>query len=76
MESIAEALEVPLPTLLEITDFDKTTLDDLEGGKAPRSLPGGLVRVATILNECQVFTVRQWDGANKKILAKRKSKKT
>jgi transcriptional regulator with XRE-family HTH domain len=76
MESIAEALEVPLPTLLEMTDLDRATLDALAGGKAPRSLPGGLVRVAAILNEYQAFTVRQWDEANKKILAKRKSKKS
>ncbi|MEX3547697.1 MAG: transcriptional regulator [Burkholderia sp.] len=76
MESIAEALEVPLPTLLEMTDLDRATLDALAGGKAPRSLPGGLVRVAAILNEYQAFTVRQWDEANKKILAKRKGKKS
>lgn len=76
MKSIAEALEVPLPTLLEMTDLDKATLDALAGGKAPRSLPGGLVRVAAILNEYQAFTVRRWDEANKKTLAKRKGKKS
>lgn len=75
MESIADALEIPLPTLLEMTDLDKATLDALAGGKAPRSLPDGFYRVSAILNEYQAFNVRQWDEANKKSLAKRKAKK-
>lgn len=76
MESIADALETPLPALLEMTDLDKTTLDALAGGKAPRSLPDGFFRVSAILNEYQAFNVRQWDEANKKALAKRKAKRS
>lgn len=76
MESIADALETPLPTLLEMTDLDKATLDALAGGKAPRSLPDGFFRVSAILNEYQAFNVRQWDEANKKSLAKKKAKKS
>lgn len=76
MESIADALETPLPALLEMTDLDKATLDALAGGKAPRSLPNGFYRVSAILSEYQAYTVRQWDEANKKSLAKRKAKKS
>lgn len=75
MESIAKALDTPLPALLEITDLDRDTLDALAGGKAPSSLPSGLVRVAAVLNEYQAFTVRQWDEANRKLLTAKKSKK-
>lgn len=75
MESIAKALDTPLPALLEMTDLDRDTLDALAGGKAPRSLPSGLVRVAAVLNEYQAFTVRQWDEANRKLLTCKKSKK-
>ncbi len=76
MESIAKALDVPLPALLEITDLDKETLDILAGGKAPSSLPDGFVRVTAILTEFQAFTVQQWDEANRKTLAGDKPKST
>ena len=76
MGSIADALSVPLPTLLEMTDLDKATLDALSGGKAPKSPPDGFARIAAILNEYQAFTVRQWDEANRKQIAKSKGKKS
>jgi transcriptional regulator with XRE-family HTH domain len=72
MESIARALDVPLPMLLEATDLPPECLDALSGGKAPRSLPEGFVRVCAILKEYQAFNVRQWDDANRKLLAKNK----
>ena len=68
MESIAHALGVPLPMLLEATDLPQELLDALTGGKAPRSLPEGFVRVCAILKEYQAFNVRQWDEANRKAL--------
>jgi transcriptional regulator with XRE-family HTH domain len=74
MESIARALDVPLPMLLEATDLPPDCLDALAGGKAPRSLPEGFVRVCAILKEYQAFNVRQWDDANRKLLAKNKKK--
>ena len=74
MESIAKALDTPLPALLEMTDLDRDTLDALAGGKAPSSLPSGLVRVAAVLNEYQAFTVRQWDEANRKLMTGKKIK--
>jgi transcriptional regulator with XRE-family HTH domain len=76
MESISEALGVPLPALLEMTDLDKDTLDVLAGGKAPRYLPDGLERVTAILNEYQAFTVRRWDAINKQLFLKKKTKKS
>lgn len=69
MESIAKALEMPLPALLEMTDLDRETLNTLAGGKAPSTLPDGFVRMAAILTEYQAFTVQQWDEANRKALA-------
>ena len=66
MESIARALDVALPALLEITDLDQESLDMLAGGKAPNSLPPGYVRVAAVLTEYQAFQVRQWNEANRK----------
>lgn len=69
MESIARALDVALPALLEITDLDQESLDMLAGGKAPNSLPAGYVRVAAVLTEYQAFQVRQWNDANRKHIA-------
>lgn len=71
MESIAKALDTSLPALLEITDLDQTTLEALAGGKAPRSLPEGFVRVTAVLTEYQAFTVKQWDATNKASMAKK-----
>jgi transcriptional regulator with XRE-family HTH domain len=76
MESIAKALETPLPTLLEATDLDKEALNALAGGTAMRSLPEGYVRVSGVLTEYQAFTMRQWDEANQKILANLKNKQS
>lgn len=73
MESIAKALDVALPALLEITDLDQESLDVLAGGKAPNSLPPGYVRVAAVLTEYQAFQVRQWNEANRKHIADTKA---
>ena len=72
MESIAKALDVALPALLEITDLDQESLDLLAGGKAPNSLPPGYVRVAAVLTEYQAFQVRQWNEANRKQIVRGK----
>lgn len=75
MEAIAEALETPLPTLLDLTDLDSATLDALAGGHAPRSLPEGFLRISAILTQFQAFTARQWDQENRKHLQEKKSDK-
>ncbi|OYO28021.1 transcriptional regulator [Janthinobacterium sp. PC23-8] len=69
MESIAKALDVALPALLEITDLDQESLDLLAGGKAPNSLPPGYVRVAAVLTEYQAFQVRRWNEVNRQQIA-------
>ncbi|MGK5078733.1 transcriptional regulator [Janthinobacterium sp. HLX7-2] len=69
MESIAKALDVTLPALLEMTDLDQESLDMLAGGKAPSSLPPGYVRMAAVLTEYQAFQVHQWNDTNRKNIA-------
>jgi transcriptional regulator with XRE-family HTH domain len=75
MEAIAHALDTPLPALLETTDLDRQTLEELAGGKSKLSLPEGYMRVAAILTEYQAFTVRQWDENNRKRLDATKVKR-
>jgi len=50
--------------------LDKDTLDELAGGKAPRSLPSGFLRTSAVLTEYQSFRVRQWDQINKDSIRK------
>lgn len=59
MERIADALDEPLPTLLEETDLDTKSLEALAGGK-PRGLKEGYERVSVILPSHQAYIVRQW----------------
>ena len=68
MEAIAVALETPLPLLLESTDLDKDALDELAGGKAPRSLPPGYERVSVVLPEHRAFIVKKWGEETRKKL--------
>ena len=72
MEAIADALETPLPILLELTDLDRATLDMLAGGYARRGLPDGFSRVTASLTEFQAFKVRQWDQENRKDILEKK----
>lgn len=74
MESIAEALGVTLPALLEMTDLDQASLDALGETKWGGHLAEGYARVSAILTEYQAFTVQQWDSANRKQLGLKKSK--
>ena len=66
MAAIANALEVPLPLLLEPTDMDTKTLDELAGKKVKSSLPHGFVRVCAVLPEHQAFIVRRWEQRARK----------
>jgi transcriptional regulator with XRE-family HTH domain len=65
MEAISIALDIPLPNLLEATDLDRKTLDELAGGKAPQSLPPGYQRVCVVMTDYQAFLASQWDEANR-----------
>ena len=62
---ISVALDTPLPTLLESTDLDRKTLDELAGGKAPQSLPPGYQRICAVMTDYQAFLAMQWDEANR-----------
>ena len=70
MQSIAEALNTPLPLLLEATDLDPKALAELQGDSvsAKRSLPPGYERVSVVLPEFQAFQVKQWGEATRKRL--------
>ena len=74
METIADALETPLPALLEMTDLDKEALDALAGRPAPRSLPDGFLRVTAVLTEYQAYNVRRLDQENRKQIQGSKQK--
>jgi transcriptional regulator with XRE-family HTH domain len=59
MEQIADALDTPLPALLEETDLDRQSLEVLTGGKL-RGVAEGYERVSLILPSHQAFIARQW----------------
>lgn len=66
MEAIAKALDTNLSTLLELTDLDSLSLDELAGGSASRNLPEGFERVSAILTSYQAFLVKEWDEVARK----------
>jgi transcriptional regulator with XRE-family HTH domain len=69
MEKIAQALETPLPMLLEQHDLDPASLEQLIGTpKLPSSLPKGYERVAAILPSAKAFVVRKWDEETRRKL--------
>ncbi|MDN6888439.1 transcriptional regulator [Variovorax sp. CAN2819] len=69
MQNIAEALDTPLPLLLESTDLDEETLLELSPGIAGKSsLPPGFERVSAVLPSIQAFQVKQWAQAARKTL--------
>ena len=57
MEQIANALETPLPALLELSDLERDAFAELAEGQAIRLLPDGYHRVTAVLTEFQVFAV-------------------
>jgi transcriptional regulator with XRE-family HTH domain len=74
MEQIADALDTPLPALLEETDLDKQSLEILSGGKL-RGVAEGYERVSLILPSHQAFIARQWGKEAMEKLKKQKAKK-
>lgn len=65
MESIANALDVPLPTLLETTDMDENSLVLMANGRPAKSLPPGYKRISVVLSDQQAFTVKKWGEMTK-----------
>ena len=70
MESLAMALGMPLPALLEMTDLDRATLRALSTGSDGGCLTAGFIRSAAILTEYQAFVVSQWDQENRQAMAR------
>jgi len=70
MRNIAEALDTPLPLLLEATDLSPEDLAELQGNskKPKQSLPPGYERVSAVLPEFQAFQVKLWAEAARKRL--------
>lgn len=67
MESIARALETPLPILLDRTDLSSKDLAELADGLTS-GLPLGYERTVAILPPQKAFIVRQWDEEARKKL--------
>ncbi len=65
MSAIADALEVPLPSLLESTDLSRKAYAKLSGNKQRSSLPKGYERVTAILTNFEAYVVREQDEANR-----------
>jgi transcriptional regulator with XRE-family HTH domain len=72
MEQIADALDTPLPALLEETDLDRQSLETLSGGKL-RGVAEGYERVSIILPSHQAFIARQWGKEAMEKLKKQKA---
>ena len=66
MEAISIALDIPLPNLLDTTDLDPKTLNELAGGRAPQSLPAGYQRFCAVMTDYQAYLASLWDEANRK----------
>lgn len=67
MEQLANALETPLPSLLETTDLNQKVLEQLSGGKWS-GLPEGFERVSVILTEHHAYNVKIWAELDKRKL--------
>ena len=73
IEAIAEALETPLPMLLDSSDMDLTDLEALAKRK-PGRLPKGFVWKGGVLSEYEAYQVDQWDKKNRGLLSKQTRK--
>lgn len=73
MEAIAEALETPLPMLLDSSDMDTADLETLANRKL-RPLPKGFIWKGGVLSEFEAYQVEQWDKKNRAFLSKEAKK--
>ncbi len=69
MEAIADALETPLPMLLDSSDMDAADLETLANRKL-KSLPKGFVWKGGVLSEYEAYQIEQWDKKNRAFLSK------
>ncbi|MBK6619289.1 MAG: helix-turn-helix domain-containing protein [Nitrosomonas sp.] len=76
MEAIANALQTPLPILLEQTTLSEEDMNELRKSEAPRSsLPKGLVHACGVLTEYQAYQVSLWNAENQKRVSKNRKLK-
>lgn len=61
MKKIADALEMPLPMMLEISDRDLRSLNILTDVKFFQGLPEGFERVYAVVPSHRAFVIRKWD---------------
>ena len=73
IEAIAEALETPLPMLLDSSDMDLADLEALAKRK-PGRLPKGFIWKGGVLSEYEAYQVDQWDKKNRELLSKKARK--
>lgn len=66
MEAISIALDIPSPNLLDTTDLDPKTHNELAGDRAPQSLPAGYQRFCAVMTDYQAYLASLWDEANRK----------
>ncbi len=70
MEAIANALETPLPMLLEQTNLPEAEMKQLMSDAPKSLLPEGFVRACGTLTKFQAYQVSLWSTENKKKIAK------
>ncbi len=70
MEAIANALQTPLPILLEHTNLSEVEMEELMSGMPKSMLPEGWVHTCAILTKFQAYQVRLWNAENKKQLSR------
>jgi len=73
IEAIAEALETPLPMLLDSSDMNAVDLEALANRKL-KHLPKGFVWKGGVLSEFEAYQVEQWDKKNRAFLSKEAKK--
>lgn len=66
MEAIADALETPLPLLLESTDLDREALAEIAGHPFKSSVPPGYERISVVLPSHKAFIVKKWGDDTRK----------
>lgn len=66
MEAIANALNVPLPSLLDTSHLTPDALASIEGRKprtSPTPCPPGYERVSAVVTKFQAWQIRKWEDA-------------
>jgi len=72
MEAIANALQTPLPILLEQTSLSEEEMGELMKDAPKSMLPKGLVHTCAVLTDFQAYQVSLWNEENKKKISKKR----